>query len=121
PVAEGVQNWSSHSVMFSLLTRMLYRRGEDLSSSLVMTKGLCMRLPVGRPEAASRGEMMSWDTAITMILPSRPFWVTEPLISPDFCPFSFKYAFNAIIILLLVSEGIPVCGNIALPFHTLII
>src|SRR5262249_31636322 len=31
-----------------------------------------------------------------MMLPSRFRSVTEPLMSPCFCPFSFKYAFNAI-------------------------
>ena len=55
-----------------------------MSSSLVMTSALCWRFPVARPEAASRGETTSCDIAITGILPSRPFWVTEPLISPDF-------------------------------------
>src|SRR5688572_19203145 len=81
--------------MFSLLVSRLYRSGVALSSSLVMTKGLCWRLPVGRPEAASRGEITSWLTAMTMILFSRPAWVTEPLIGPDFSAFSLRYPLSA--------------------------
>src|SRR5215213_9357931 len=60
-----------------------------------MTKGVCWRFPVAMPEAGSRGEATSWDAAITMILPSRPFWITDPLISPDFWPTRRRYAFSA--------------------------
>ena len=69
--------------MRSFLACAWWSSGEARSSSLVMTSGLCWRSPVARPEAASRGETTSWDTAITRILLSRPFCVTEPLISPD--------------------------------------
>ena len=31
-------------------------------------------------------ERVEWETAITMIESSRPFWVTLPLIWPLFCP-----------------------------------
>ena len=68
-----------------------------------MTNGLCMRLPVGRPLAASRGLTISCEVAMTMIVFSRPFWVTEPLISPCFCPFSRMYALRAMLIRPLPS------------------
>ena len=35
------------------------RCGDDLSTAFVTTIGLCWRLPVGRPLAASRGETTS--------------------------------------------------------------
>src|SRR4029078_7818631 len=60
-------------------------------------------LAVGRALRGSRGLATSCVTAMTMILPSRPFWVTEPLISPCFCPLSFRYALRAIVIRPLPS------------------
>src|ERR1700722_12546437 len=54
-----------------------------------------MRLPVAIPLAWSRGLTTEWETAMIMIEFSRPFWVTEPLIAPCFCPFSVKYELRA--------------------------
>src|SRR5205823_6604262 len=82
----GAQNLNTALVMFSLVTSMLKRIGVAWSSSLVKTHGLCMRLPEGLPLAASRGLTMAWETAITAIDASRPFWVTPPFTWPDFCP-----------------------------------
>ena len=42
PLTAAVQNCSSQTVIFSLFTRALYNKGEDLSSCLVITKGLCV-------------------------------------------------------------------------------
>ena len=58
--------------MFSLFTRAFMSSGVLLSISLVTTKGLCWRLPVGRPLAASRGDTISCAVAMTMIESSRP-------------------------------------------------
>src|SRR5690348_9690649 len=71
-----------------------------------MVKGLCMRLPVGRPLAGSRGLTISWLTAMTMMLSARPFWVTEPLMSPCLLPLSLRYALRAI-----VDNTLPVAAH----------
>jgi len=52
---------------------------------------------MGKPDAASRGETISWLKAITMIEPSRPAWVTPPTICPCCCPRSRRYALSAMI------------------------
>src|SRR5512146_2010670 len=57
---------------------------------VVMTNGECTLFPVGNPEAGSLGLIIEWSTAITAIVPSFPFSVTLPVMTPCFCPVTLR-------------------------------
>jgi hypothetical protein len=69
------KKWNVASGIVSLVEREFKSAGDDASHCLVITSGLCIRLPVGRPLAVSRGETIVCETLNTSIdvnVPSPP-------------------------------------------------
>jgi len=67
-----------------------------------MTNGLCMRLPVGSPEAASLGDTISWD-ACSPVVPPDTLASSSSRKAPSGLPFSPTLEAGVAILLIVLS------------------